>query len=73
MKTTPIIEPPTELVVLASACIYCKKGVTENHQMLLRVNAPGEYWQHWDFQNNGCLENTENIDPLGKKYSRGVQ
>jgi len=73
MKTTPIIEPPNELVVLASACIYCKKVVTEKHQMLFRVNAPGEYWQHWDFQNNGCLENTENIDPLGEKYSRGVQ
>ncbi len=38
--------------------------------MLFRVNAPGQYWQHWDFQNNGCPENTENLNPLGEKKPR---
>jgi hypothetical protein len=70
MSKAPIVKPPNELVILATACIYCKKVVTENHQMLFRVNAPGEYWQHWDWENNGCPENTENLNPFGEKKPR---
>jgi hypothetical protein len=70
MSKATTVKSPNELVVLATACIYCKKVVTENHQTLFRVNAPGQYWQHWDFQNNGCLENTENLNPLGEKKPR---
>ena len=56
--------------ILIPRCIYCKKGSTEKHPMLFRVYAPGEYWQHWDFENGGCDENTVNINPAGDAVSR---
>lgn len=52
----PILEP---------RCIYCQQGSTEKNPMLFRVYAPGEYWQHWSFDNIGCDENTENRNPIG--------
>jgi hypothetical protein len=35
--------------------------------MLFRVYAPGTYWQHWSFENIGCKENIENINPAGEQ------
>jgi hypothetical protein len=64
-KNFNIVETP----ILAGRCIYCKKGSTKTHPMLYRANAPGEYWQHWDFEKGGCEENTNNINPNGNSVS----
>ena len=56
--------------VLDASCLYCKQGSTEKHPMLFRVYAPGEYWQHWDFENGGCDKNTNNINPNGVSVKR---
>jgi len=70
MSKGPIVEPPNELVEIT--CIYCKQGPTERNKTLFSIYAPGEYWQHWDTENNGCPENTENLNPFGEKKPRKI-
>ena len=45
-------------------CIYCGKS----DGMLMLINAPGTYFQHFDI-NTGkmCIENTDKILPNGEK------
>lgn len=61
IETNPLIK---------ACCIYCKQGYTEKHPTLFRVYAPGEYWQHWNFENIGCDENINNISPNGDAVKR---
>lgn len=55
---------------IRQTCIYCKKGCTKKNPMLFRVYAPGEYWQHWSFNDIGCSKNIENVNPTGKPIKK---
>jgi hypothetical protein len=63
-----ILQPANPETGPTAKCMYCKEAGTNEFSVLVRVYAPGEYWQHWDARKQkGCAANKENINPVGDK------